>query len=67
MVTIPAIRTGVMLGVVESSMSEVVQEIVMGITRFESNYLNSNIKEVVFVVYNNDAFEGELSKLLACN
>lgn len=56
-VSIPAIRTGVMLGEVEKNMKEAVHEIATGIKNFENEFSNStNIEEVIFVVYQNPDF-----------
>jgi O-acetyl-ADP-ribose deacetylase (regulator of RNase III) len=53
-VTVPAIRMGVMLGVVEKSIKEAVIEIAMGIKTFLETGPTS-VKEVVFVVYGDSA------------
>jgi len=68
-VTIPAIRTGVMLGVVERSLKEVVNEWIYGIKKYvlhttTSKRRNQRIKEIKFVIYNNPMLEDMLKRAL---
>jgi O-acetyl-ADP-ribose deacetylase (regulator of RNase III) len=68
-VTIPAIRTGVMLGVVERSLKEVVNEMVDGVKTYilystSSKQRNPQIKEIKFVIYNSPMLEDMLKRTL---
>ena len=67
-ISIPAIRTGVMLGAVEKSLEQVVDEYIMGIKRYVSRKIvkgqTPGIKELVFVTYNNPELEEILSKAI---
>lgn len=49
--TLPAIRTGVMLGVVESSIQEAVDEMVQGVRGFINNNPATTIQNITVVVY----------------
>lgn len=67
-VSIPAIRTGVMLGVVEKSVEKVVDEWIMGVKRYISRTkVRGNIpgiQAIAFVTYNNPKLEEILHKAL---
>lgn len=68
-VTIPAMRTGVMLGVVEGSLKEVVNEMVKGIKKYvlhsmTSKQRNPRIEEIKFVIYNNPMLEDMIKRTL---
>ena len=49
-VTVPAIRMGVMLGVVEKSPKDAVMEIALGIKTFVENHIK-NIERITFVIF----------------
>ena len=52
-VTLPTIRMGVMLGVVEKTPSEAVNEMVQGISRFIGTYSShTSIKKITIVIFN---------------
>ena len=63
-VSLPTIRMGVMLGVVEKSKEEAVGEMVKGINRFLKAKPDSSIKELTFVVYNDPEILGIAQRLL---
>lgn len=50
-VTLPTVRMGVMLGVVEKSTEQAVQEMAKGVKRFLDDYSATSIKSITFVVY----------------
>lgn len=56
-VALPTIRMGVMLGVVENSTAEAVNEMVDAVRRFNADNPQTSIKTITFVVYNNAATE----------
>ncbi len=56
-VTLPTIRMGVMLGVVEKSTAEAVNEMVDAVRRFNVDNPQTSIKTITFVVYNDAATE----------
>ena len=60
-VSIPAIRTGVMLGVVEKSLEEVVSEWIIGIKMYAADNMaeskDPNVQEISLVTYNNPELE----------
>lgn len=66
-VTLPTIRMGVMLGVVEKSVTEAIAEMSLGIDKFLGEYPESALR-ITFVVYNDaptqrlleDAMSGKL-------
>jgi len=66
-VTIPAIRTGVMLGVVEKSLEQVVDEYVKGIMRYVGRKRVKKqvpgIQAITFVTYNNPELEEILHRV----
>lgn len=68
-VTIPAIRTGVMLGAVETSLEQVVDEYVKGIRKYiigktVDHMQETGIKRITFVTYNNPELEDILYRAL---
>jgi len=50
-VTLPTVRMGVMLGVVEKSAEQAVQEMAKGVKTFLDDYPTTSIKSITFVVY----------------
>lgn len=62
-VTLPTIRMGVMLGVVEKGRFEAIHEMVEGIRAFEANGYN-HLEKITFVVYNDPSTEALLRKEL---
>lgn len=62
-ITLPTIRMGVMLGVVEKSMSEAVDEMVTGVSRHIKQFGNV-FDEITFVTYNEPAINKLLEKQL---
>ena len=67
-VTIPAIRTGVMLGAVEKSLEQVVDEYMKGIRRYVGRKRVKGqvpgIQAIAFVTYNNPELEEILHRIL---
>lgn len=63
-VTLPTIRMGVMLGVVEKSEDEALEEMARAIRLFESSR-PSSVKTITFVVYQNPKIEAKLKRLLS--
>lgn len=51
-VTIPAIRMGVMLGVVEATINEAVTEIATGVRAFVDENPGTSLQKITFVIYN---------------
>lgn len=51
-VSLPTIRMGVMLGQVERSAGEAVEEMAVGVTRFFKENPGSDLQSITFVVYN---------------
>jgi len=66
-VTIPAIRTGVMLGAVEKSLEQVVDEYMKGIKRYVGRKRAKGqvpgIQAIAFVTYNNPELEGIMHRV----
>lgn len=60
-VTLPAIRLGVMLGAVEKTAREIVDQLIFGIQRFNS-YQCKELDTITFVIYNNEEFHTLLSE-----
>ena len=50
-VSLPTIRIGVMLGVVEKSASEAVSEMAKGVSTFLAEHHNTPLEQITFVVY----------------
>lgn len=67
-VTIPAIRTGVMLGAVEKSLEQVVDEYMKGIKRYVGRKRAKGqvpgIQAIAFVTYNNPELEDIMHRVL---
>ncbi len=63
-VTIPTIRMGVMLGVVEKTEDEALEQIAMAIRVFEKSN-PTFVKQISFVVYQNQALEKGLAKKIS--
>lgn len=67
-VLIPAMRTGVMLGVVEGCIEQVVHEYIHGIKRYITRMASignkPNIQGIAFVIYKNPQLEDILNKAL---
>lgn len=62
-VTVPTIRMGVMLGVVEKTPAEAVNETIDGVRRFIAQYgSKTSIKKITFVVYNGQHIQDLLEK-----
>jgi len=62
-VTIPTIRLGVMLGVVEKTKEEAISEMVGGVRRFLSENPQS-VEKIIFVVYNDPVIVNLLNREL---
>lgn len=60
-VTLPAIRFGVMLGAVEKTTREIVDQLIVGIQRFDSDQCKG-LDTVTFVIYNNEQFYALLTE-----
>ena len=58
-ISIPAIRTGVMLGVVEKNLTEVADEFCIALNKFKSDFKSSMI--INFVIYDNPQFKALLT------
>ncbi len=67
-VAIPAIRTGVMLGIIEKSLEQVVDEWIMGVKRYVGRKTvkgqDPGIQTIAFVTYSNPELEEILTKAL---
>lgn len=63
-VTIPTIRMGIAIGLVEKSEDEVLEEMARAIRLFESSR-PSSVKTITFVVYQNPKIEAKLKRLLS--
>ena len=63
-VTLPTIRMGVMLGVVEKSVDEAIGEMADAIRRFRADHPKTNLSDIKFVVYNDPATESKLKAML---
>jgi len=63
-VSLPTIRMGVMLGVVEKSTAEAVQEMARGVREFKSNNPDTTIETITFVVYSDAETERQLRSAL---
>lgn len=59
-VTLPTIRMGVMLGVVEKSEDEVLDEVILALEMFNDSQ-PVHVKEITFVIYSNPEFRTKLS------
>ena len=64
-ILLPAMRTGVMLGQIELSMNEVVDEIIMGIRKHFAGSPDSVIEKITIVVYSNKEFRSAMTKKLS--
>lgn len=64
-VSLPTIRMGVMLGVVEKSVNEAVSEMTKGVRRFLGENSDTTLKSITFVVYNDPQTQSLLQKTLA--
>jgi O-acetyl-ADP-ribose deacetylase (regulator of RNase III) len=63
-VSLPTIRMGVMLGVVEKSIEEAVVEMSVGVRSFLKKNLDTPIESIIFVVYNDKKTQSLLQKAL---
>ena len=63
-VSLPTIRMGVMLGVVEKSTVEAVEEMAKGVTKFLAENTNTSLKSIIFVVYNDKMIQFVLETAL---
>lgn len=54
-VTLPTIRMGVMLGAVEKTSAEAIQQMIDGVQRFVTKNPHTSIKDITFVVYQDEA------------
>lgn len=59
-VTLPAIRMGVMLGAVEKTTTEAIQQMVDGVRRFVAENPHTSVKDITFVVYQDDTLVSAL-------
>lgn len=64
-VSLPTIRMGVMLGVVEKSVNEAVSEMTKGVRKFLGENPDTTLKSITFVVYNDPKTQSLLQKALA--
>jgi len=63
-VSLPTIRMGVMLGVVEKTTNEAVGEMALGVFRFIQDRPNTSIEIITFVVYNDASTKSALERIL---
>jgi len=63
-VTIPTIRMGVMLGVVEKNVNEALSQMAMAIKRFTNDHPQTSISTATFVVYNDENLRAALERTL---
>ena len=61
-VTLPTIRMGVMLGVIEKSMQEATREMAKGVKKFLAEYPESSLSVATFVVYRDEPTRAQLEK-----
>lgn len=59
-ISIPAIRTGVMIGMVERSLEDISDELIEGIKEYFKECQNPYIEAIAFVTYNNPELDGIL-------
>lgn len=64
-VLIPSMRTGVMQGIVESSLAEVADNLIFGINEHFNDFPDSTIESVTVVVYNNPMFEAAITERIS--
>lgn len=64
-VLIPAIRTGMFLGIIERTPDEIANEYILGILRFLRNNRNSGIKNIKLVIFRNEQFKAILENKIA--
>ncbi len=62
-VTLPTIRMGVMLGVVEKSRGEAVREMAKGVAKF-CHENPKNLLSITFVVYNDEELQRDLEEVM---
>lgn len=60
-VVLPAIRLGVMLGAVEKTPGDIIDQLVKGVNSFERDQ-PKGLDTITFVIYNNDHFETLLNQ-----
>lgn len=63
-VSLPTIRMGVMLGVVEKDVGEAVSEMAKGVHKFLLDNPKTSVEEITFVVYNDEYTQSLLDKAL---
>lgn len=64
-VTLPTIRMGVMLGVVEKSTDEAVSEMKKGVSDFIRDYPRTVLESIAFVVYDDEEVQAKLERAFA--
>jgi len=64
-VLIPAIRTGVFLGIIEKTPDEIASEYILGTLRFLRNNRNSRIRNIKLVIFRNEQFKAILDSKIA--
>jgi O-acetyl-ADP-ribose deacetylase (regulator of RNase III) len=64
-VLIPAIRTGVFLGIIERTPDEIANEYILGILRFLRNNRDSGIRNIKLVIFRNEQFKTLLENKIA--
>lgn len=64
-VLIPAIRTGVFLGIIERTPDEIANEYILGILKFLRSNRNSGIKDIKLVIFRNEQFKAILDNKIA--
>lgn len=66
-VSLPTIRMGVMLGVVERSLDEAVSEMASGVRSFITQHPKTTLQDITFVVYNDQRTQSLLDSALKSN
>lgn len=66
-VSLPTIRMGVMLGMVEKSLDEAVSEMATGVRKFLADNLKTSVRSITFVVYNDQHTQFLLNSALKAN
>ncbi len=64
-VTLPAIRMGVMSGIIEKTEDEAIAEMAQGVITF-INSCPAYVKEIIFVVYGNDGITNKIKDIFGC-
>ena len=66
-ISLPAIRMGVMLGVVEKSLDEAVSEMATGVRNFLADHPDTLVQDITFVIYGDQRAQPLLESVLKAN